>query len=872
MPNLYIYKASAGSGKTEVLVATYLGLALQDPLHFRKILAITFTNRATQEMKQRILASLHSLAQGSITPMGKKLCEKYTWEAKDLQLRAKLVYTQILHHYDYFSVSTIDSFFQTVVRNFARELSLPYRFKIETDYRQLLDKIVATVVEKSSEDEQLRRWLTEFANHYLLAGKPWRPEKALKELGAELFTEQFAKQERALLKAFQDPRAITKLMASTEGTVLGFAGHLQTAGQQALKHIEKAGLSPADFAYGARGVVGYLIGLAQKSNFMPTQRSLQASDSAEAWCRKDSPHQAHITKLVIAKLQPLLQQIIGYYEAHHQAYYTAKAIQTFVYAFGLTGHLMAGLQKVRLAENRILISDAGHLLQRLIARQDAPFVYEKIGAWYEYFLVDEFQDISDFQWQNLVPLLQNSLAAGHMSLLVGDVKQAIYRWRGSQWQLLSSRIAAQFKDSHEITLTTNWRSKPNIVHFNNSFFTAASQRLLKQLRNELEAIKQPAVQEKLANQLQEMEGLYKDCYQTLPEGQKSTEDDGFVSIRFIDEQDDAEKVSWKERVKDELLSLLANLQAGGVAAHDIAFLVRNNAEASDICQLLLDYQPTAAVGLDSTYRPLSAASLQLGQSPHVNIIISALTYWMNPADKKASFECLYLYQQYVAMNEEGITHSFLQQLIANSQDPLEPDKTLLTALEQFCTLPVYECISRLIDHWQLADSEPFIAALLEAAALYEQDYGRGLDGFLAWWKEKGHQQLLASPEDTQAMSVMTIHQAKGLEFKIVIIPFCAWSLDHPPQKGPLMWCHTPVAPFAAFPSLPIRYHPQLQYTHYAEAYYTERMQAYIDHLNLLYVAFTRAQEQLYVFAPKPGRQSASTTVADLLYQTLAATP
>jgi ATP-dependent exoDNAse (exonuclease V) beta subunit len=875
MSKLYIYKASAGSGKTEVLVATYLGLALRDPLHFRKILAITFTNRATQEMKQRILASLHSMAQGNYTPMGRKLCERYGWRAEGLQLRAKLVYTQILHHYDYFSVSTIDSFFQVVVRNFARELSLPYRFKIETDYKQLLDKIVVSVMEKTGEDAQLRQWLTEFANHYLLVGKPWRPEKALKGLGAELFTEQFARQEKGLLRAFQPPQAIPAFMTSVEEVIGGFEAYLQAAGQGALQHIQQAGLSVADFAYGVRGVVGYLAGLAQKSNFVPTQRSLQARHRVEAWYRKDSPHQVRIISLVASKLQPILQESIGYYEAHRQAYYTAKAIQGLLYAFGLVGHLIAGLQRVRMAENRVLLSEAAHLLRKLIARQDAPFVYEKIGAWYDYFLVDEFQDISDLQWQNLLPLLQNSLAAGHMSLLVGDVKQAIYRWRGSQWQLLSHRVAKQFRDVQETTLATNWRSKPNIVRFNNTFFTQASRRLLGQLREEVAAIGQPGVQKKLAAQLREMEGLYKDCCQAIPTQQQEGGYEGFVRIRFVDDEEGAtEKVPWKEQVKGKLPSLLADLQAGGVEAHDIAFLVRNNAEAREISQLLLDYQDTVKADLGDTYRAISVASLQLGQSPSINIIISALTYWANPADKRASLECLYLYQQYVATNQEGITHSFLQQLTASSQDPHEVGKTLLAALEGFCVLPVYECISRLADHWQLAreGSGPFIAALLEAAALYEQDYGHGLDGFLSWWKETGHEQLLAYPEDTQAMRVMTIHQAKGLEFKVVVIPFCAWSFDHLSQKGPLMWCHTPIMPFAKFPSLPIRYHQQLKDTYYAEAYYKERMQAYIDHLNLLYVAFTRAQEQLYVFAPKPTRQSVCTTTADLLYQVLTGSP
>jgi ATP-dependent exoDNAse (exonuclease V) beta subunit len=869
MSSLYIYQSAAGSGKTHVLVRAYLQLALKSPDSFRKILAVTFTNQATQEMKERILGSLHSMAQGLDSPMAQELMKLNKWENDNLKTRAQTVLSRILHQYDQFSVSTIDSFLQKIIRNFSKELGIQHGFTIEMDHEAVLDQVVAEVINTSTTDKQLQKWLVSFAEHKLLAGKTWHFKKAVKQLGYEFFTENFAQQQVALVQATSEEGKLGSFLKKIKECIIEFENQLQRLGIKAMEHIHKAGLTTSNFAYGERGVAGYLAGLSKKKILSPTQRAIAALERIEAWVSQSNPQKAYVLELVQKDLQNILLEIITYYQTNNRNYHTALAIQQFVYAFGIITHLLTTLRDLRNQKNMMLISDTSNLLRQIIAENDTPFIYEKIGSFYNHFLIDEFQDISEFQWHNLKPLINNGLATGHMSLLVGDVKQSIYRWRGGKWQLLSTELEKQFPSSQKVILDYNWRSKPNIIHFNNTFFTQASSYMLKYLAQEIHPLEDIDLREKLIKQLQDAASVYAHTYQQMPSNKQINEDKGYVEINFLkDEQIEEVCMSWKEQVKQRLPSLLEEIQQAGFKLQDVALLVRNNAEARELFQTLLNYQQSGNAKPGYNYAALSTESLYLGHSPWVNILISALKYLANPADIIAKTELTYLYQVYVCNNQQSISHHFFQcSLTTNKEDLLPAEFT--AEFDNLTKMSLYERVVKLGIIFQLTKpaSKPFIEAFQDVVLRYLGKNAAQSYNFLAWWEEKGHKQSLPCMEEQDALHIMTIHQSKGLQFKVVIVPFCTWDFDHNSQKSPILWCSTEIQPFSDFPSLPLRYHKSLQETVYAQDYYEEHIQVYLDHLNLLYVAFTRAEDRLYAFAEQPSKNRLE-TMADLVYQTV----
>ncbi|MEM7383190.1 MAG: UvrD-helicase domain-containing protein [Bacteroidota bacterium] len=865
MSTLHVYRASAGSGKTHALVRAYIQLALASPEGFQEILAVTFTNQATQEMKQRILAYLHSLAQGLASPVAEELVQLQGWELPALQERAQVVLSNILHQYDRFSVSTIDSFFQTVVRGFAQELGLQGSASMELELEAVLDTIIGELIATAGHDKQLQQWLVAFAEHRVRTGKHWEFERELKRLGYELFTEVFSAQEAQLAHALSDPKALDTFLGKLRQAVAHFEDTLQGMGSTALQAMHQADLVVEDFAYGQRGVAGYLAGLQQQQRFTPTRRALEAAASIAAWHTTRTDKQERIIQLVQQDLQGILRQALRFYQTHHRSYYTALAVQHFIYAFGIITHLLARLSDYRAEKNVMLVSDTANLLRQIIAENDTPFVYEKIGAFYKHFLIDEFQDISGFQWQNLKPLLRNSLAEGHMSLLVGDMKQSIYRWRGGSWQLLLTQLTEEVAHTTATTLSHNWRSKRRIIDFNNTLFTELSAWLVRYWQGQLAAL-DDELKEALSPQVQAIATAYQDVYQRTPAGRAQAEG-GYIHITFLAGQPEAAGVahSWRAEVKARLPLLIESLQADGFALKDIALLVRNNGEGQELLQTLLAYQQSAQARPGYRYEAISAASLYLGHSPWVNILINALRCLADEQNLLAQAELGYLYRRYVCQETHTVFHEDGQVGAQLLQDFLGQR----TRLQQ---LPLYELVETLVGIFQVrcAASAPFIQAFQDVVLDYIQQKPATVHHFLAWWQERGYKRAIARVAGQDAMTIMTIHQAKGLQFKTVILPFCEWGFDHNLQTPPMLWCATPIPPFADFPTLPVSYTSRLKDTVYAQDYFEERIQAYLDNLNLLYVAFTRPEHRLYVFAKRPSKGSLKTT-ADVLYHTFGQT-
>ncbi|MBX9889949.1 MAG: UvrD-helicase domain-containing protein [Amoebophilaceae bacterium] len=858
MSKLLIYRASAGSGKTHTLVTHYIEWALRYPDAFKHILAVTFTNAATQEMKQRIIAYLYSLSMGETTPLQQALVAT-GWTLESLQAESNKVLAMILHNYGDFSVTTIDSFFYKIVQSFSKELGLSQRFSIEMDQSLALEEVVDEMITQLPNKPFLQKGLVDFALHKLLQGQSWEVRKDIQQIGKELFQESFKQYEKALGATFQTTDTFARFFVAIHHLLDAFQHKMSNIGKAALTILAQEKCAPEDFAYGRQGVLGYFLKLASKKAYKPTQRALAAKDNLASWLTKKNKTEL-LQRVVTTSLHPLLVEAIALYEEEGKRYNTGLAVFRFIYIFGIISELLQGLAQYRANHKVLFISDVSSLLYQIIEQNQTPFLYEQIGNQYHHLLIDEFQDLSLFQWMNIKPLLHNSLAQGYTNLLVGDVKQSIYRWRGSHWKLLNHQVEAAYPMHDLRRLTINRRSQAVIVLFNNHFFNHAAQQLTNHLQANL-----PSCHEGLSVELEEIEALrkaYKDVVQQLsPEALQASS--GEVTCLFFYGQAAA---------LQELITLLEQLKKENIPATAIVLLVRNHRE-SDLLTTLS--RANAGDSDFATPYPLTSAhDCVLSSYGAVNLLIYALQYLHNGGSDLYKIAFIQAYYSCIKKQSIPFHHYTVGGSIPTTDDPVI-EKLLPEAFlrqEAFLkSLSLYTGITQLISLFFSNNNEhTAVLGFFESVVLDFLDKGEDtIPAFLHWWEKKGKQLKIPTASQADSIKVMTIHQAKGLEFKRVIMPFCNWNLDHSSHHSPILWSSSgQEPPFNLFNVLPIRYGSDLKETYYAEAYHLEQIQTHLDNLNLLYVAFTRAQEQLYIMALRPKKEGEMATVADLLYGSL----
>ncbi|ROT46936.1 UvrD-helicase domain-containing protein [Candidatus Cardinium hertigii] len=867
MAQLLIYRASAGSGKTHTLVTRYIKWALRYPSAFKHILAITFTHRATQEMQQRIIAYLYSLSIGEETVLLIELCQT-GWAKPQLQERSKEVLSMIVHRYGDFSVTTIDSFFHKIIQSFTKELGLKEHFSIEMDQALALQETVEELV--ASPCPLLQKWLVDFALAKLVAGKTWHVKNDIQQLGKALFEESFKLHEKALLATFQQKALLPQFIKSIQTFLLSFEQKMQKIGQVALNILQKEGLEPADFAYGTKGIIGYFFKIAHTKDFKPTKRAIIGSAHLEGWYNRKKNHQStKITRVVTTLLYPLLMEAITLYEQEGLRYRTAAVMARFTYAFGMIGALLLGLEAYRSKHNVLFISDIAALLYQIIQENDTPFLYEKIGNQFHHFLIDEFQDLSLFQWINIKPLLHNSLAQGYTNILVGDVKQSIYRWRGSNWKLLNHYVEEEFKESSRHALTINRRSQETIVLFNNLFFSTASNQLTHYLEITLTSAIPSLPIAPLQYELAQMRRAYGDVAQQavmdMPRPNRGYVECLFLRSNPIDQEEDT--FDWKACAQKEVIKLLAQMQQEGIQAKDIVLLVRNNSEAALITHVFNN--PSKDNQTSCPYALLSDYSHSLWSHIAIKVLIRSLYYLNNTDDLINKVAWIEAYYSCIEKGPVAWHHYALEDVTA--VNPIEDliHSSFWAQKDFLKNLSIYTCVNLLIEIlFTKSHAYSDILSFFQSIVLdFSYKETASIEAFLIWWEKRGKNIQLPANNHANAIRVMTIHQAKGLECKVVIMPFCSWHLDHGPQHGPTLWS-TSHQPSPGFPVWPLGYGADLKETYYANDYHLERMQIHLDNLNLLYVAFTRAQERLYVMAPFPETTETMTTTADLVYQSL----
>ncbi len=853
MPNetFAIYRSSAGSGKTHQLALEFVALAVDNPNLFNKILAVTFTNKATKEMKERILSFLIKLANNDDEELLTQVKEIAKLPTDTISNNAQIVLGKILHQYSNFSINTIDAFFQKIVKSFAKELGLMGNFKVELDQDKVKLEIIDQIIDELEEDKELTDWLVGFSFSKIEENKSWNIYRQIEPLASDVFKEFFRPIEKDLQKI--DRKLFRSFLEQIRIIKIDFESFMKSKAISALELIKYHGLEVEDFSGKARGPAGYFNRIINKKDFDPKKLVLGVCENPDKWSAKTSPIKTEIQKVVEAGLQEITISIVEHYHQHTQEYTTTIEVLKNFYVLGILSQITKKLKKYRHENDVMLISDIPVFLSEIIADNEAPFIYEKTGTWYQHFLIDEFQDTSEFQWKNFRPLVENGLSQDNKSLLVGDGKQSIYRWRGGDWNLILHKVNQDLSlynpaDKH---LNTNWRSARKIVEFNNKAFNYFPNLIDDDIKVKIEG---SALLEKEKDMLKSMSSDVKQLYEDVTQkiaGKNLEPSKGNIVINVY-KKNSAATEPWKENVLKVLPIEIEQLQDAGFEARDIAILVRNSKEGKQIMERLIIYKNSSDARDGYSYDAISSESLLLGNSTVIRLLINTIKYGLNSDDNISLAEICFNYDQLNnGKNTNYIQHD-LQYILEKEKLP----KAFLEEAELLVRLPVYELVERTIQIFNLghAKNKGYLQAFQDIILEYFSNDSKDVNDFLLWWDDKGKRKSIQFPEAVNAIRVMTIHKSKGLEFKAVLVPFCDWMLDLDSRKNNFLWCKTDHKPFNDIGYLPVKYSSRLKDSLFARDYFEEMIKAYIDNLNLLYVALTRAEEFLLINCPPPSKE------------------
>ena len=838
---LTVYRASAGAGKTHKLTGEYLTLLFTGPGAFRRILAVTFTNKATDEMKTRIVDELYNLASGRKSDYVELLKSAYSLTEIQVRKQAAQILIDILHDYSAFNISTIDRFFQQTMRAFTREIGLQGGYGIEMDQELVLTTAIDNLLSdlEKPESKDLLGWLLRFAEDKIESGGEWNLRKDIMALSREVFKESYKAFSEAVGRDIEDKKALEDYKNELYGIIRSVEATAKELGERGL--LNKYGLKVTDFKGGSRSPLTLLDRLVQGEMKEPSATFIGLADNLDGCFTKTV---SLGTRQIIGcafedGLNDCIKGIISLF-GNLTAYNTAREIVRYYYTLGILTDVSRQIAAYREEKNVMLIADTTELLSKVIEGSDAPFIYEKTGTHVDHYMIDEFQDTSGMQWNNFRPLIEESLAHSRDNLIVGDVKQSIYRFRNSDWKLLDEQVQADFSPEvvHEETLKDNWRSCRNIVEFNNALFTTLPG-VLQAVYNEALSVSSLSEEQRAAFFTKIMSAYDKSFQQVPPPFMQK---DGHVRIEFL--SGDNEK-DWKEEALGRLPGVLEKLQDNGYALKDIAILVRTNQEGAQVADTLLAYKEEHPSNRYN-YDIISDEALFVSGSTAVRFMVSLLRYLKNPEDRTNEQIALYSYQ--VLKGRFGVeTPAFPPEVVS-----------VLQILSRQSLYEITEGLFRLFADDFPENEQVFVQAFLDMVSEYTQKESADLNRFLKWWDETGCRKTIATPDRQNAIRILTVHKSKGLGFKVVIIPFGDWEIDHKPTKPVILWCHPEEKPFDRLHLVPVRYGQSLGKTIFAGDYFKERLHAFIDNLNTLYVAFTRSKDELIVFSPRPKKMKDAT--------------
>lgn len=811
-----ILNASAGSGKTYQLAFQYVRDVIEEPELYRHILAVTFTNKATEEMKSRILKEIHNLAAGNDSSYLTQLSEELALDEQTIRKRAAEVRAKILHDYSRFTVLTIDTFFQRILRAFIKELGIDLNYNVEIETSSVLSKGADALIEQITVDRDLQRWLSEFVQERIDDGLKWDVRDGILSLAGEIFKEK----NKSALTGARSREELGRIVARATHLAEASKKELRETARQALGIIGAAGLSLDDFPYKATGFAKWFYTAAEGSLEPYKTRVAEAADSDDKWGKKGSP-----SRNLAPQLRPLLQRMRDIYDANLRHWNTCDLLRENYRSFALLADLYARVQQLCEEQNLMLLSETKYILAEFIDHNDAPFIYEKVGNRFDRFMIDEFQDTSAKEWENFLPLLRNAMAQTEEQqtavLLVGDIKQSIYRWRGGDWRILheQARQALGPAETQVEVLRENWRSLPQIVEFNNRIIARIVETDDRALDTALDqAVEKHGIAPADADALRgTLAAAYRDHAQT---SRRKAEHPGYVSVETFDE---------RPPVVERICALLDR----GFRPCDILILVRSASDGARIAAELLDFKRRNA---DPRYRfdVMTQEALIVGNAPVSAFIAAALRLALNPDDSLARAQ-------------------FNHYLRRDFDRPLsDPENEFFRSIRLLSPEEAFERIVMAFDLQGDRSQTAYLQAIHEQIIAFCATKVADIELFLRWWDETGCNRSLSVDESRSTVEITTIHKAKGLEKPAVVIPYCSWQLE-PKTSGSIrniVWAEAREGEAEAIGRFPVRYRKAMADSEFSPEYYRELVYSHVDNINLLYVALTRAAESLHLFIPR----------------------
>lgn len=826
-----VYKSSAGSGKTYALVKEYLKISLQakSDTRYKNILAITFTNKAAAEMKARVIDALITISdsaktQGSSYYLLQDLKNELQLSESLIKIKCEAVLRSMLHNYSDVAISTIDKFVHKVLRTFAFDLQVPFNFMVEMESDLLLQTAIDRLLAKVGSDEALTRTLIDFILQKVDTERNWRIEQDLLEFSRDLLKEQaigFIKKLKPLqLEDFEKIR--TKIYRFTTD----FENTLQKTGQQALDILSQNDINHSELSGGANTGLGkYFIYLSvvATDKYIPTATHLKIAASDKWYSEKSSIEAREKIEQCKVELRNLFNTTQKIIELEHSTYTVFKALYRNSYGMSLLNELDKLCEEIKRENSLLHISEFNKKISNIVLNEPVPFIYERIGEKYKNYLIDEFQDTSVLQWQNFIPLLENSLSINEFSMIVGDGKQAIYRWRGGEveqfsmlpkffesnkYPLLQEREAIFTRNFEEKFLTQNRRSKREIVEFNNNFFAYS--------------IQHSGLPDNL-----------KEIYASLEQKYDEKNTGGLVNFQFVNAAE--EELNASAAICKRVFDTIHQVLEEGYELGDITLLCRTNKDGILLAQFLLE----------KGIAVISKESLLVSSSAEVNLLIACLALLHQSNNAIARTVIMHYLLKLDTTDKSDISNHFKEEdffrnFMKDKYPGWNPSK-----LNQ---LPLYELCETLLRLFSLNQpADPYLVFFLDAVHQFASQNTATISDFLTWWETKKQKLSIVIPEGLNAVNIMTVHKSKGLEFPVVIFAFANWMEN---KQGETLWVdfqHKEVPELCAA-LLPLS---SLKDTEYRNLYEAETSKKELDKLNVLYVAFTRAINRLYIICELP---------------------
>ena len=833
---LTVYKASAGSGKTFTLAVEYIKLLVDDPMNYCYTLAVTFTNKATQEMKLRILSKLYGIANGlpdaddyynNVKKSFPNLTERV------IRNRAGDALSLLVHDYGRFRVETIDSFFQRVLRNLARELGLSASLKVMLNDKEVESQAVDNIISNiDSGNDPLLSWIMDFVSERMEEDKNWNVVGNIKDFGQNIFTDFYKGHQKQLRLIMDDANffkqytlRLRALRAKALNDMAAFAKRYEDI-------ASRYDIDDSCYSHGHSNAPGYFDNLAKgvlvsDKPKMPNSYVQAGLDNPDKFVKKadlGKPQAAAIREHV----KPLIEEAEEKREAAAVTVNSVELTLQNINQLRLLGRIEKEVNRINADNNDYPLSNTQKLLNDLIDKQDSPFIYEKIGGQLRYIMIDEFQDTSTVQWDNFKVLLDDCISHQAGSLIVGDVKQSIYRWRNGDWQLLQGLNEDNYPGTVRVkSLDTNYRSQRNVVNFNNDFFNAAASSL---------SVDAPIIKE-----------AYSDVTQKVPDSKPEA---GQVVVKLLPSKD------YDDLMISQVRQVIESLLSKGVQCNDIAIIVRKNKHIRFIADYFL-HNPVMVSGEPRLLKMVSDEAFRLDASQAVNTIVNAMRYLVNPDDGLTE---AYLAKSFVGKELEpsNVAHKAGQDgepskfgqagklsSSAHAYMPMLPQEFVANRTE-LLSMPLIDLAERLYGLFRLdrlSDQNAYVCAFFDQLSGYLKRHVAGITDFLAEWDENLCGKSIHSAE-VNGIRLLTVHKSKGLEFDNVILPYCDWALE---TNNDTLWVEPSVAPYSDLPVVPVKLNAKkLKSSIYAADYDAEHIKNIVDNVNILYVAFTRASRNLFV--------------------------